>query len=476
VAQSSKGDKSSPEDYSLTLPSALDKVVRELKEDFKYVKGEDKRIIQEVIELLSPAGISSDAIRNRLGGRAIPDASDVGSAVGILDEQREDLVRRREELEVYLEDLKKIREFLDTVSDLVGQASALTVGSRPYAVGSNEPRWDWSNKIEKIKGDFEFAKPFLSTSRFSTSDIDSAFKAYLDQQQKLASYQVSNTVRSGAYTTAGSFRSERLSRLTGKGPTPCWATFPLDLCKEWATTPSFGMTARRRVQMQGLPASEPELSWLSLSDRLRLRASERLGGATLAASAEKRQQLRSKVDKSNVQRALNSLVESVQRGLSYRSMEVPSAFDVINAHTDLEKAAGAASTTDTKDILKKLRDEYKKLAARYFERLPKFATGGFVDSILARLSPGEFVFKADAVKQLGIPFLDSLNNVKYPIPTFAGGGAVGNIPSVSTAGAVLTQTRDINLSVSITGAGEITEKQVRKWIVPAVDKIRRLER
>ena len=66
-----------------------------------------------------------------------------------------------------------------------------------------------------------------------------------------------------------------------------------------------------------------------------------------------------------------------------------------------------------------------------------FASGGMVrgsgtgtsDSILARLSNGEFVMRADAVRRLGSDFLSSLNNPGFAlgglVPRFAEGGLVG---------------------------------------------------
>ena len=128
----------------------------------------------------------------------------------------------------------------------------------------------------------------------------------------------------------------------------------------------------------------------------------------------------------------------------------------------------------TKDIVGRLGMPFLNALNSFKSFVPKFATGGFVDNILARLSPGEFVLRAEAVKQVGIPFLNALNNFKFPVPAFAGGGLVepasnvpvGNIPSVQ---------KGISLQINITGAGEITEKKVRKWIYPAINKIQRLQ-
>lgn len=64
---------------------------------------------------------------------------------------------------------------------------------------------------------------------------------------------------------------------------------------------------------------------------------------------------------------------------------------------------------------------------------PGFATGGYIsgpgsgtsDSILARLSNGEYVMRAAAVRQYGTGFLDMLNGLH--LPKYADGGLVGNI-------------------------------------------------
>ncbi len=73
---------------------------------------------------------------------------------------------------------------------------------------------------------------------------------------------------------------------------------------------------------------------------------------------------------------------------------------------------------------------------------PGYATGGAIrgpgsgtsDSILARLSNGEFVLKAAAVRAYGVDYLHALNNLR--LPKFASGGLVANldIPALNTSG------------------------------------------
>jgi hypothetical protein len=69
--------------------------------------------------------------------------------------------------------------------------------------------------------------------------------------------------------------------------------------------------------------------------------------------------------------------------------------------------------------------------------LPAHATGGLIagpgtgtsDSIVARLSNGEYVLKAAAVRTFGIDALDQMNSLQ--VPAFAAGGPVLDIASPS---------------------------------------------
>jgi TP901 family phage tail tape measure protein len=153
---------------------------------------------------------------------------------------------------------------------------------------------------------------------------------------------------------------------------------------------------------------------------------------------------------------------------------------------EAEKALHETKMRNLDEYLNKTQ-EGKKSASWYESiksKVKGYAAGGLVfgsgirDTIHAMLTPGEYVFKADTVRQLGVPFLNALNAFKYPVPAFAGGGLVEPtfekpLPPIQPT---VKQAGNIHLYVNITGAGEITEKQVRKWIIPAVNKIRRLER
>jgi hypothetical protein len=97
-------------------------------------------------------------------------------------------------------------------------------------------------------------------------------------------------------------------------------------------------------------------------------------------------------------------------------------------------------------------DDYANILASARAQNPgAFATGGEVrgpgtatsDSILARLSAGEFVVRAAAVKEYGVGLLDKLNKMalpKFTLPKFATGGIVNNItqsvPALAQGGVV----------------------------------------
>ena len=79
---------------------------------------------------------------------------------------------------------------------------------------------------------------------------------------------------------------------------------------------------------------------------------------------------------------------------------------------------------------------------------PAFATGGRVsgpgtgtsDSILARLSNGEYVVKAAAVRKYGTHLLDSLNGMR--LPKYADGGLVGAVAGAAGGGSTLNLSLD----------------------------------
>jgi hypothetical protein len=121
-----------------------------------------------------------------------------------------------------------------------------------------------------------------------------------------------------------------------------------------------------------------------------------------------------------------------------------SGFVLIDAATQLSIAAGELAAAG---------------AASATTSLLGFASGGPVrgpgtgtsDSILARLSAGEFVMRADAVRRLGISFLSALNTggrmptLKRPV--------IGGLPAFATGGLV---TSGDSVSASVSGGVDIT--------------------
>lgn len=88
----------------------------------------------------------------------------------------------------------------------------------------------------------------------------------------------------------------------------------------------------------------------------------------------------------------------------------------------------------------------------------RFASGGFVrgpgtgtsDSILARLSNGEFVMRAAAVRRYGLGLLDRINNLS--LPGFAAGGLVS--PAAVPAPAMLLGSGGTPIHLTLPGIGE----------------------
>lgn len=104
-------------------------------------------------------------------------------------------------------------------------------------------------------------------------------------------------------------------------------------------------------------------------------------------------------------------------------------------------------------------DFWKKIDGR----LPKFNTGGQVpfsgglpgvDSVLAALTPGEFVMNAPAVQMFGADFFKALNS--FRLPKFNTGGIVDKLPQTSfTASSVSTVRHALDLTVNGNNIGEM---------------------
>lgn len=87
------------------------------------------------------------------------------------------------------------------------------------------------------------------------------------------------------------------------------------------------------------------------------------------------------------------------------------------------------------------------------------AMGGYIsgpgtstsDSIMARLSNGEYVIRASAVKRYGVGFMEALNNMVMPsirMPAFAEGGLVTTAPSSGANGLM----DSVNLNINFNGS------------------------
>jgi hypothetical protein len=136
--------------------------------------------------------------------------------------------------------------------------------------------------------------------------------------------------------------------------------------------------------------------------------------------------------------------------------------------------------SDLQQIGSKVSDVAGDLGSR-IGAAGKFATGGLIsgpgsgtsDSILARLSNGEFVMNAKAVGALGADFFHALNNGK--MPGFAMGGMIGmpalaSIPAFASGGSVGGQQRGDVISFPLAIGGQSFE------VFAAPDTVRDLQR
>lgn len=119
--------------------------------------------------------------------------------------------------------------------------------------------------------------------------------------------------------------------------------------------------------------------------------------------------------------------------------------------------------------------------------VPGFATGGAIngpgsktsDSIMARLSNGEFVMQAKAVDKFGVGFMNQVNNGKMPhdgagftgfskgggvnisMPAFATGGAVG-VPSADALNKIIGDGDNV-------GVKKMTDFIMNNYVLPLID-------
>jgi len=131
--------------------------------------------------------------------------------------------------------------------------------------------------------------------------------------------------------------------------------------------------------------------------------------------------------------------------------------------------AGAANATTSgvadSVSVQKFGMSIEELLKRLGKGILRFNTGGLVpfvrgakrgtDSILAKLSPYEYIIRESAVKALGVPFLDAINNLQ--IPAFSNGGAVTE-SSLSSSMSKVVHALDLTYNGS--NIGELTGNQM----------------
>ena len=92
-------------------------------------------------------------------------------------------------------------------------------------------------------------------------------------------------------------------------------------------------------------------------------------------------------------------------------------------------------------------------------KINKYASGGYIsgksgiDQIPAMLSEGEYVIKANSVRQMGKPLLDKINAGK-----FYDGGLVGDSSSASQESSS-SSTNNINITLNLDKSGKQSEEQ-----------------
>ena len=108
-----------------------------------------------------------------------------------------------------------------------------------------------------------------------------------------------------------------------------------------------------------------------------------------------------------------------------------------------------------------------------------FAMGGLIrgagtgtsDSILARVSNGEFVIPASSVKKFGVNFFESLRKGQMPMMSYAGGGmAMPSASSVNTSNSTANYNNVFNISVPAGGGSTTTATMVQDNVLKALRK------
>lgn len=126
--------------------------------------------------------------------------------------------------------------------------------------------------------------------------------------------------------------------------------------------------------------------------------------------------------------------------------EQAQALEEIPINFELDEAGLEAVKKQIGDMLEKLKIDAvipvrttTATADAGTEKAPGFASGGHIkgpgtgtsDSILARLSNGEYVLRAAAVRRYGLQTLHAMNNMR--LPKFASGGLVDSVTNMQSA-------------------------------------------
>lgn len=136
-------------------------------------------------------------------------------------------------------------------------------------------------------------------------------------------------------------------------------------------------------------------------------------------------------------------------------------------------------------VANRIGPDYKPLKGK------KFASGGSAggtDTVPAMLTPGEWVVKKSAVAKYGLGFMEALNNMRIPksaltgmppVAHFAAGGLVGDrIPSSDRSGssAATSSSSSTTVNINITGSDPLSDDNIRRKLIPALDAINKRSR
>lgn len=146
-----------------------------------------------------------------------------------------------------------------------------------------------------------------------------------------------------------------------------------------------------------------------------------------------------KIEQTKAEEKLKSIADQVEV-LNAKIADL-TEFDIKLELTDAEKQ----KIIDQMEELRKLLGQPVSIQAQLSaggDSLPGYASGGQIrgpgsgtsDSILARLSNGEYVIRAAAVRKYGTTLLDNINGMR--LPKFAGGGLVGGMTPASSGAPV----------------------------------------